>query len=67
MLYIFLDHEFSSKLRSIFHDVAQMFVQNKTSNEVDAEPPSIFRTPCLMGIIPVTRSYDEQQQLHERI
>jgi len=34
MLYIFLDHEFSSKLRSIFHDVAQMFVQNKTSNEV---------------------------------
>ncbi len=31
------------------------------------EPPSIYRTPCLMGIIQVTRSYDEQQQLHKRI
>ena len=33
----------------------------------DTEPPSIYRTPCLMGIIPVTRSNDEQQQLHKRI
>ncbi len=23
-----------------------------------SEPPSIYRTPCLMGIIQVTRSYD---------
>ena len=43
ILYDFLFHEFSSKTKcTIFHDLAKIYVQNKTSNELNDDASSLF-------------------------
>lgn len=69
--------KFKEKLRALDENLTREFtnlhaevikyLRSPDNLQPRFEPPSIYRTPCLMGIIPITRSYDEQQQLHKRI